>query len=86
MGRRIGVELADAQERLRCDDGRTWTAERVVPGKAGPENRVTSARREKIAEGAFAEPLPVLGGGTTKVDVSAASADGARVTFFKTYR
>lgn len=85
LGRVIPVTLADAQERVRCDDGRTWVAERVVPGACGPENRLKAARREVIAKGAFGDPLPSLLGGTMPVDVTAASASGARVTLFKRY-
>lgn len=85
MGRVVPVTLASAQERILCEDGRTWRAVRVVPGACGPENRLKAARREVIAEGAFGEPLPVLSGGTTPVDVTAASASGARVTLFKRY-
>lgn len=85
LGRVVPVALADAQDRILCEDGRTWRAVRVVPGACGPENRLKAARREVIAEGAFGEPLPVLSGGTTPVDVTAASASGARVTLFKRY-
>lgn len=86
MGRVIPVALRDAQERVLCEDGRRWRAVRVVPGVCGPENRLKPSRRETIAEGTFAEPLPVLSGGTTEVDVAAESADGARVSLFKRYQ
>ena len=85
MGRRMNVTLADAQERILCEDGKSWKAVRVVPGAAGPENRTKSARRETIADGVFGKPLPVLASGTTRVEVTAESAEGARITFFKRY-
>ena len=85
MGSVVPVSLKDAQERVRCDDGRAWRAVRVVPGACGPENRTRAARREVIAEGVFDSPLPALPGGTTLVDVSADSADGARISLFKRY-
>lgn len=85
MGRKMSVTLADAQERILCEDGRIWKAVRVVPGATGPENRTKSARRETLAEGAFVDRLPDLEGGVTQVEVSAESAEGARIVFFKRY-
>ena len=85
-GRTMKVELRDALDRVASYDGRTWQAIRITPGKCGPDNRTAPAKRTIIAEGTFAEPLPVLSGGTTHFAVTAEKADGARVTFFKEYR
>ena len=85
-GRTMKVGLRDALDRVASYDGRTWQAIRITPGKCGPDNRTAPAKRTVIAEGTFAEPLPVLSGGTTRFAVTAEKADGARVTFFKEYR
>ena len=86
MGRMIPCELKSAQDRVLCEDGCHWQAVRVIPGVCGPENRLQSARREQLSSGQLETPLPTLSGGTTLVDVTADSADGARVTFFKRYQ
>ena len=84
-GRMMPVTLRNSLDRVASYDGKTWQAIRIVPGKCGPDNRTAPAKRTVIAEGTFAEPLPVLSGGTTRFTVSAEKADGARVTFFKNY-
>ena len=84
-GRRMPVTLRDSLDRVASYDGRTWQAIRITPGKCGPDNRTAPAKRTVIAEGTFDEPLPVMDGGTTRFDISADKADGARVTFFKEY-
>ena len=84
-GRRIPVTLANERERVASYDGKTWRAIRIVPGECGPDNRTKPSRRLVLAEGTFAEPLPVLTGGRTDLAVTADAASGARVTFVKTY-
>lgn len=84
-GRKMPVTLRDSFDRVASYDGMTWQAIRILPGKCGPDNRTMPAKRMVLAEGAFAEPFPVLGGGTTRFAVTADRADGVRVTFFKKY-
>ena len=83
QGRRMEIELKDAQERILCEDGRTWKAVRIVPGANNGENRTKQAVRQPIGEGTF-EPLPLLKSGTAEFTV-ASEVPGARVTFFKSY-
>lgn len=83
-GRRFPVSLKDSSERLTCEDGVHWRAVRVVPGANNGENRLKNARRVVLAEGTV-EPLPPLKPGLNLIDVTAASAGPARVTFWKRY-
>lgn len=85
-GRRIPVTLRDEMERVATYDGRTWQAIRITAGQCGPDNRTSPAGRQVIAEGGFDRPFETLGGGTTRLPLSADSSAGARITFFKRYR
>ena len=83
-GRRIPVTLADASERVTCEDGRTWRAVKVIPGTNNGENRTRNASRRLLASGTI-EALPGLQSGVNEIDVTADAADSARVTLWKSY-
>lgn len=82
-GQTIPVTLETVLDKVVCEDGRTWTAVRVIPGKAGPENRTQISRREPLGEGVLENPIKVTGG-TTHVTYSS-EIPGSRVTFVKYY-
>ena len=82
-GQAIPVTLETVLDKVVCEDGRTWTAVRVIPGKAGPENRTQISRREPLGEGVLENPIKVTGG-TTHVTYSS-EIPGSRVTFVKYY-
>lgn len=83
-GRAIPVTLKDASERVTCEDGRMWRAVKVLPGTNNGENRLTNAVRHQIASGEI-EQMPVLKSGVNEICVTAASAESARITFWKRY-
>ena len=82
-GEVIPVTLETSADKIVSEDGATWTAVRVIPGRTGDENRLEVSQRQPLGEGKLAKPL-VLKGGTTRVTY-ASERPGSRVTFVKKY-
>ena len=82
-GEVIPVTLETSADKIVSEDGVTWTAVRVIPGRTGDENRLEVSQRQPLGEGKLAKPL-VLKGGTTRVTY-ASERPGSRVTLVKKY-